>query len=359
LQDNIINGIDLLYNNRFEQASILFENEIREAPKEPDGYFYMAMVSWTRLSCGYWGAQDVNEFSRRIDKTIEVAREKINDGSADSWTYFYLGGALGFKGRLSLSAQDWFASFKLASEAIKALKTAQDMDPENKNILLGLGMYDYYASRLSGLLKFLTYVFLHHGDTEEGLRKLRLAADEATYSKTEAKSVLLHIYLFVEDDPARALPLAVELANKYPLNHRNRYLQGLAYIRLNREGEYDAIQKQLTLNAVSPPENTAAISWKHEALYLEASRLMIGGDYESARAKLDEILRDSDAEEDPAMLAWPVLKKAMSYDLEKERDKALTLYNYVESMANGAGAQFLAEKYIDSPVEKGDPFIGY
>ena len=359
VQDNFINGINLLYNNQFDQASALFEDEIKAAPKAPGGYFYLAMVSWSRLSIGYWGEKDVKEFSQRIDKTIAVARENIKDSTADSWTYFYLGGALGFKGRLRLSEQNWFASFKLASEAITALKTVQKMDPENKDVLLGLGMYDYYTAKLSGLLKFLTYIFLHHGNTEEGLRKLHLAAYESIYSKTEAKSVLLYIYLFMENNPSKALPLARELANQYPRDHRNRYFQGLSYIQLNMDEEYNAVQKELIFNAGNPPGDTLAISWEREALYLEASRLMIRGYYESAREKLDEILLKSDAENDPAMLAWPIVKKGMSYDLEKNREKALAFYKQVMAMPNGAGAQFLAEKYIDSPIKNGDPFIGY
>jgi tetratricopeptide (TPR) repeat protein len=359
VQDNFINGIDLLYNNQFDQGSKFFENEINAAPQEPGGYFYLAMVSWSRLSVGYWGAADVDAFSQRIDKTISVAREKIKNDSADSWTYFYLGGALGFKGRLELSKQNWLASFKLASEAIKSLKTAQSMDPENKDVLLGLGMYDYYTAKLSGFLKFLTYVFLHRGNVEEGLRKLHLAAAESTYSKTEAKSVLLYIYLFMENNPSMALPLAIELANQYPLDRHNTYMQGLSCIQLGLDEEYNAIQKKLIFNAWNPPGNTPGLYWEHEALYLEASRLMIRGDYELAREKLDEILLKPDAENDPAMLAWPIVKKGMSYDLENHREKALALYNQVVAMPNGAGAQFMAEKFIDSPIIKGDPLIGY
>jgi len=112
------------------------------------------------------------------------------------------------------------------------------------------------------------------------------------------------------------------------------------------------------LNAGNPPFNTLPIYWEHAALYLEASRLMIRGDYELAREKLDEILLKPDAD-DPAMLAWPIVKKGMSYDLEKNRKKALELYNQVLAMSNGAGAQFIAEKCINSPILKGDAFIGY
>ena len=59
------------------------------------------------------------------------------------------------------------------------------------------------------------------------------------------------------------------------------------------------------------------------------------------------------------MIAWPLLKIGMSYDLENKRKMALDYYNNILEMKNGAGAQFLAEKYIDEPPERGDPFLGY
>ena len=64
-------------------------------------------------------------------------------------------------------------------------------------------------------------------------------------------------------------------------------------------------------------------------------------------------------EKDPFMIAWPLLKIGMSYDIENKRKMALDYYNSILQMENGAGAQFLAEKYIDEPAERGDPFLGY
>ena len=78
------------------------------------------------------------------------------------------------------------------------MKTSQKLDPQTKDVLLGLGIYDYYTAKLSGVLKFLTYLLLHRGDKDEGRRKLHVAANEAVYSGLEAKSMLIHIYLYLE-----------------------------------------------------------------------------------------------------------------------------------------------------------------
>ena len=112
------------------------------------------------------------------------------------------------------------------------------MNPNNRDVLLGLGTFDYYTARLSGVLKFLSYFLLHKGDKNEGLRKLYIAAREGTYSATEAKSVLLHIYLFFEEDCSEALPLARELGAKYDQDPRYPLFQGVACIRLGLDKEY-------------------------------------------------------------------------------------------------------------------------
>jgi len=67
----------------------------RKEAQGPGGYFYLSMVSWSRLAIGFWTQEVVEEYIDRIDRAIAVAREQIEDRNDTAWTYFYLGGALG------------------------------------------------------------------------------------------------------------------------------------------------------------------------------------------------------------------------------------------------------------------------
>ena len=58
------------------------------------------------------------------------------------------------------------------------------------------------------------------------------------------------------------------------------------------------------------------------------------------------------------MIAWPLLKMGMIHDLEGRRGKALEYYDRVLWMENGAGAQFLAQRFIEEPPQKGEPLLG-
>jgi len=355
----IIKGIDLLYDEQFDEAEILFHNVITDFPEKPEGYFYLAMVTWSRLAAGFWSPDTLGEYRERIDWTIQVAKSRIKHNVADSYDYLYLGGALGFRGRLELMKGKWLSSYFLARDAIDALNVCYKMDPNNKDVLLGLGTFDYYTARFSGFLKFLTYLLVHRGNKEEGLRKLHVAAKEAVYSSTEAKSMLIHIYLFVEEEYQKALQLADELAKKYQRTPRYKFLQGVSYIRLGMEAEYKGSVLHLREKSLLASSVREAGMWAKRALYLEAVHDLFHGHYGAARSKLDVILKGADPENDPAMIAWPLIKIGVSYDLEGKREMAMKYYRQILNMENGAGAQFLTKKYLDSPPKKNDPFIGF
>lgn len=357
----ILKGIYLLYDEQFDDAEEIFRKVIAKSAEKPDGYFYLAMVTWSRLASGFWSPEIVEQFRKRIDRTIQVARRRIenNAPNSDSYDYFFLGGALGFKGRFRLMEGKWLASFLLANDAVEALKTCLKIDSSNKDVLLGLGTFDYYTAKLSGVLKFLSYLLIHWGDKEEGLRKLHQVAREGLYSATEAKSLLLHIYLFAEEDFSKALQLAAELAAKYKRNPRYEFFKGVCYIRMNMDLQYRDMVSLFRRRALDAPLSDTGSFWDKRALYLEIVRDLYDSSYPEARQKIRMILNQARPESDPAMIAWPLIKMGMSYDLEGNREQAIKYYCQVLNMENGSGAQFLAKKLIENPPKKNDPFIGY
>ena len=358
-QRTIIRGIEQLFDWEFEQADRIFNRVMAGKPEDPIGYFYSAMVSWSRLEFGFWSHDTVKTYNRRIERAISVARRKVRRGEADSFTYFYLGGALGFKGQFDLMEKNWVSSFFLAIDAMDALKTCREMDPKNRDVLFGLGIYDYYTARLSGVLKFLTNLLIHRGNKEEGLRKLNLAAEEAIYSTAEAKGLLLRIYLFMEPLDEKARPLVEELTMRFKNNARFKYLQGVTYIKLGMDAEYRDVLDSLHKSARGETSPGKASMWNNRALYLEATDHLFHGRYQQARSKLDLILAQVDPTSDPAMFTWTLLKKGMSHDLEGERDKALEYYTRILKMKNCGEAQILAEKYIKEAIKAKNPFLGY
>lgn len=357
--DEVLRGIDLLFNREFDLAENIFLDIIDKSSQDPCGHFYLAMVTWSRMAAGFWNPETIREYLDRVDRTIEVAKKRIQDGRSNSYDYFFLGGALGFKARYELSERKWLSSFFMSREAIDALKTCQRMEPDNKDVLLGLGIFDYYTARLSGVLKFLTYLLLHRGDRQEGIKKLRIAAEQATYAAGEAKSVLLHIYLFLEEEYLKAYQVAEDLRDHYPKNPRFDILSGVSCIRMGTDAKLEEILQYLRDKAEKAASEKAKAIWANRVLYLQGIAFLYSQKYDSARSKFQLILRRSFPDSDPEMIAWPLVKIGMSYDLEGNRETALTYYEKILNMRNGAGAQFLVKRMLEEPLEKDDPFLGY
>ena len=355
----ILEGIHLVYDRRFPEAERVFREVIAQSPALPAGYFYLAMVSWSRLAAGFWTPGNVSEFKKRIDRAIEIAKARVDQTGGNSYDFFYLGGALGFKGRFELMKGRWMSSYFLAREAIDALKVCQEMAPDNKDVLLGLGTFDYYTARLSGFLKFITSFFLYKGDIKRGLERLNIAAEEAVFSSIETKSVLLHIYLFLQKNYAKSLSLSMELSNTFKNNPKFHLLKGVTYIRLNKDDMVKKTVAELRQKGFESEDKLSAAMWERRARYLELIHDIYGNNYPQAMEKINLLLASADPENDPAMIAWTILKKGMIYDLEGNREEAENYYEQVLNMENASGAQFIAEKYLKAPIKQGSAAIGY
>jgi len=357
--NSILEGIDDIYNLEFDAAEDVFRKMISKTPDKPAGYFYLAMVTWSRLIAGFWSQENVAEYIRRIHRAIDIAGRNIRTNPSDSYNYFYLGGAQGFLARFELMRGKWFSSFLLARKAVKALKKCLEVDPGNRDVLLGIGIFDYYTSRFSGAAKFLSYLLVHKGSREKGLKRLHIAAEQAVYSKTEAKSVLLYIYLFLEEDYLKALDLAEQLGQKYNRDPSYKYYQGVCFIKLGDDENYRDIISFMRQKIRTASSHTEALKWERRLLYLKTTRDLFHGNFASARKNLTQILNHPDPANDPTMIALPLLKTGMIYELEGNRQKASEYYRRVINMKNPAGVQFLAKRFLESSVTKGDPLIAY
>ncbi len=153
----------------------------------------------------------------------------------------------------------------------------------------------------------------------------------------------------------------MQLTRQYPRGYWYWQLLGVCQVRLQMgEAGQRTIEflKDRSKDPSFTPEEQAV--WLRRSIYLEGIRGAYAGDFRGARATFRSLVEDPDPVHDPAMVAWPLLKIAMCYDLEQEREEAKIIYQKILDMENGAGAQFLAKKFlVGAPPRVADPFLGY
>lgn len=214
-------GIALMYRLEFDKADAEFRSIIALDTGNPAGYFAMAALSWWRYSqsfdvkADFRGIED--EFMRNSELTIKTAREGLKRGLPPAVAYFFMGGAYGAEGRWYAVQKRWFKAYTHGKKGRKYLKKCVQLDPGLYDAYLGLGIYDYFADTLPGILNMAALLFLH-GDKARGMAEIRLAMEKSRFFSTEARLFLIEILARHEGDVKGALAELEKLKSSDPSN---------------------------------------------------------------------------------------------------------------------------------------------
>ena len=234
--ERVQRGVDLIYNLRFEEADRYFDDLVASYPDNPLGYFFRAMVAWWRVLIDLDDTSHDEAFYRRIDECIEICDARLRIDPDDFDAILFKGGAIGFRGRLRGDRRQMLRAAQDGLRSLPLLERSREMEPTNKDILFGQGIYNYFREVIPQKYPIVRAVIwmLKDGDRETGLRQLREVAAEGRYAKAEAKYFLAQIYRLFEEDDAAALPYLEELRSRYPANSIFHRYTARTYASLNR-----------------------------------------------------------------------------------------------------------------------------
>lgn len=210
--------MEFVYDMKYKEANALFDEIIKLEPKNPYGYFLKSV-------CYFWMFQnspaDYNIGEKYKDitfKAIDAAEEVLDKNENNIDAMFYLGGAYGNLGRYYAMNKSWIKGYWYGKKGKNYLLDVVEKDPNYYDAYLGLGIYHYYADVLPKIIKTFSFILGIKGDRELGLRELHLAISKSKNTKSEAMCFLGGIYIDLEKDYTKALPVFKELFEKYPNN---------------------------------------------------------------------------------------------------------------------------------------------
>ncbi|MCS6966066.1 MAG: tetratricopeptide repeat protein [Candidatus Kapabacteria bacterium] len=351
--DNLVQqGIFYIYNMQFDSAEHYFRELIHRYPEHPAGYFMDAMVSWWKILTNRRSRAYDEEFLAEIQRVLDVCQPILEQNPYDIVGLFFKGGALGYRGRFYAMRESWIRAANDGREGFEILMRVQRLAPTNYDVLLGTGVYNYYAVKLPEMYPILRplLLFLPPGDKELGIAQLRASARHARYAATEAKVVLLQILYDFEHNIPEALTVAEELFQQYPRNpYFHRYL-GRCYVRMGYLEKMEEVWREVLRRSIEKWNGYEELTAR-EALYYVGLALMQRGQYEEALRyfyKCDELSRVLD--EDPSGFMVKVnLKIGNIYDLQGKRDLALMQYRKVLSWRDVQNSHEEARRYAEKP----------
>ncbi len=344
-------GIDYTYNLEFDLAKSEFSEIVKTHPDHPAGPFFLAMTDWWRILLDLDDDSHDDEFFDELGKVIELADKRLDKNGNDITGLFFKGGAIGFRGRLHANRGHWIRAANDGRRALGIVNKAHELDPNNHDILLGTGIYNYYAEvapERYPLLKPLMW-FLPKGDKAKGIEQLKLAAQHAKYARVEAAYFLTQLFFYFEKNYLDALQLARMLNRTYPNNSLFQRYVGRCYVALARlEDAQDIFLEVLKRYKESRAGYNKAAA--REAYYYIGMYYLNGGKPEEALkhfAPAEKLSSEIDKGSASGFRVMTNLRIGMAYDLMKKRDEAVQSYKRVLVMDDYEDSHKLAKQYIE------------
>ncbi len=168
------------------------------------------------LSSGRRDPQVFKAFHQTVDQLIAKAEIQAQAYPKDPYAKLYLGAGYGCRGLAKLYQNQYFSSYLDGRRGASHLKEGVAMDPTIYNAYMGLGQFEYYCGRLSGVLQFFLDL---NGDEKKGLQMIGFAIDKGTYAHWPALVYRGKTLATEQRDIEGAIPDLQLIYKRYPNNH--------------------------------------------------------------------------------------------------------------------------------------------
>lgn len=275
---------EMLFQRDYEGGMKLFRELQVEYPDSPTGAFG-EMAAWQlkmfenydfRFQSAYKAAE--NKFSK-LSKRILTSEIPLSD-----WDLFVCGAADGMRSFFKSRHDEWMGAISTGMHAHRLLKQLIWRNPQFIDANLGLGLYDYWRSRMTQQLKFLPFF---PDKRSEGIAEIKSVIDGGKYAKDLAQSNLAMVY-FEENRYADAISQLEPMTARYPRNIILKMLLGRSYAGLKH---FDDAIKQFEQVSAIDRSITKAIYYKAMQL-----RQIDGRDAEALKLFADYLATNPEAE---------------------------------------------------------------
>lgn len=341
-------GIKQIYNIKFEEAEETFRSLIADYPDHPAGRFFLAMIDWWKILLDVENESHDEIFFQKLEDVIFQCDKILEKDPDNVDALFFKGGSIGFRGRLRSLRESWLKAADDGREALPIVERASKLDPNNLDVQLGFGIYNYYAAVIPEeypMIKPLM-IFFPSGNKEEGLKQLKNTAFNGKYAKYEARYFLMTIYYRYESNPWQAEEYAKLLLNDFPDNPTFQRWLGRIYVRQGKMQLADSLFKNVLRKA---DENFYGYNFPvalREANYYVGYNYKLNNELDSAKiylSKCAEISKQIDKEEESGFQINSILYLAQISEAKNLLDEAISYYEKLLEMRDWGNSHSIAE----------------
>jgi tetratricopeptide (TPR) repeat protein len=348
-------GIEAIYAVDIPEAVKNFSAALAKYPEHPYPHFGMAMTKWATLE--YLEDESdpglEKEYEEMTDEAIDVAKKWIKKHPGDANAYLCLGGMYGLRARLAVLQHRWIKAYFDGRKALSHTRQSLKIDPELYDAYLGLGMYEYYAGTLHGVIKVLSRLLMK-GDATKGLELLTICKEKGYFNALGAKLLLIEIYTTTGSpyaNSALAVKWSKELRAVYPNHPQMHFVEIVSLFEDKKyaESRREAMEYLKAVDEGRPPYRRRYLPRVLTAIattYLVEKKYDEAADYFArAAATLKE-----DPKAHPARWGvWAIVRLGNVSDLKGQRDIALDFYKQAKAYKDEWGFSESIDKYRKHP----------
>ena len=156
----------------------------------------MGLADWWKIVPNTDNTAYDNRFLSRMDSCIYLAEKLYDQKENKVEPAFFLAAAYAFKGRLYAERRQWTKATFAGKNALKYLEKSKGYGDLSPELLFGDGIYNYYSEWIPKEYPILkpVLIFFQKGNKKLGIQQLEKVANNAFYTRVEARYFLLQIY---------------------------------------------------------------------------------------------------------------------------------------------------------------------
>ena len=346
-QPQILSGINYLYNYQFDEALAALDSVRFIDPDHPVQPFVRLAVRWLKAQTETGYEQSYLVIEKEVETLVPWYNARMEMYPNDPEYPLYLGSAYGMKARIALARRDWLGVVVSGYRGYRYVNLASIIDPDLPDIMMPVGLMEYYTGKMPGSIRWLAELFGINADTRSGLDKLEMAASSSYYSWIESSNVLVYAYLYMEKDFTRALKWVTPLTETFPKNPMFKLLEAEIWAK---SGNWLAVDNVLP-ELVKISQNESPLlknECEIKTLHILALKAYDKKNYQQVITLTTNIIENYQMEFD-WLLGFAYLLRGKATELSGDRATAIIDYKKTASMDNKYPEVKEARKLISIP----------
>ena len=343
----IMEGARAFYNYDFDRSIKVLNIARDKYPTHPGVHFIWASAKYYISQARDETIVTYDTLKNSLDHIDPIYEKLVADFPNNHGYKLYFGSSKGLRARSSLGKKEWLSVLIQSYTGFKIIKEVANKNPEMVDAQLPIGIVEYYASISNPIIKFLVSIYGLDASKYSALEKISNAAKYSDWAWIEASGVIAFIYLWIENDPGKAILFTNRLNLEFPNNYYYRIIHTESLIKNFRLDEawnqIDLLEKNFKNLTLKQKQ------WYGPYLDYEKSLILFyEKKYNKSFQLIEKAILNYNGELD-MVLGNLFLLKGKILDIWKRHEEAKGFYKECIGLANFSYAIAESKKYLISP----------